>query len=66
MKKRRMHDGIVGAVILLSIALGHYAGHIFFWIPVIVASLMVVSAFTGFCPIYCILDKSCKSEDSCK
>lgn len=66
MKKRRIHDGIVGAAILISIILGHYFGHVFFWIPVIISVLMVFSAFTGFCPVYFTLDKICKSEGDCK
>lgn len=56
-KKRRVHDGIVGAVVAAGIALGIWVSPVWFWLPGIVALLMMQSALTGFCPVYYTLDK---------
>lgn len=57
MNKRKIHDGIVGVVILIGVALGHYVSPVWLWIPVILGVTLVQSAFTGFCPVYFTLDK---------
>jgi Inner membrane protein YgaP-like, transmembrane domain len=55
---RKIHDGIVGAVIVIGVALGFYANPSWFWLPGIIGALMIQSAFTGFCPVYFLLAKS--------
>lgn len=60
--KRRVHDGIVGAVITAGIALGYLVSPAWLLLPGIVGVLMVQSAFTGFCPVYYTLDRLKVSE----
>ena len=55
--KRRVHDGIVGAIIAGGVALGYWMGPLWLVVPGVVGLLMVQSAFTGFCPVYFTLDK---------
>lgn len=56
-KTRKIHDGIVGAVILLSVVLGFKVGTDWFYLAGVISVLMIVSAFTGFCPVYFLLSK---------
>ena len=56
-KTRNVHDGIVGAVITGGVILGFLANASWFWLPGIIGVLMIQSAFTGFCPVYFLLDK---------
>lgn len=55
--KIKVHDGIVGAVILLSVVLAYTVSSQWLALAAIVSVLMIASAFTGFCPVYCILDQ---------
>jgi len=55
--KTQVHDGIVGAVILTGMALGHYVDTRWYYLPAVISALMVSSAFTGFCPVYFVLNK---------
>lgn len=55
--KRRVHDGIAGAIISAGGVLGYYADPMWLWLPVIIGLTLVQSAFTGFCPVYYALDK---------
>ncbi|HSE89276.1 MAG TPA: DUF2892 domain-containing protein [Candidatus Binatia bacterium] len=55
--KRRVHDGIVGAIITAGVALGYYGSPLWLWVPGIIGVTLVQSAFTGFCPVYYTLDK---------
>ena len=57
MNKRRVHDGIVGAVIFVTVALGHYVDALWLIVPAALGLTLVQSAFTGFCPLYYTLDK---------
>jgi hypothetical protein len=54
---RKIHDGIVGVVIVIGVALGFYVNPSWFWLPGIIGALMIQSAFTGFCPVYFLLGK---------
>ncbi len=56
-KRRKVHDGIVGAIITASVLLGIYVNPMFHWVAVVVGVLMVSSAFTGFCPVYFCVDR---------
>ena len=60
--KRRIHDGIAGALIVTGVALGTYVNSSWNMLPAILGLLLFQSAFTGFCPVYFILDRTC-SED---
>ncbi|MDH3673138.1 MAG: DUF2892 domain-containing protein [Gammaproteobacteria bacterium] len=56
-QKRRLHDGIVGAVITVGVVLGYYLSPVWLLLPGVVGIALVQSAFTGFCPVYYTLDK---------
>lgn len=60
--KRRIHDGIVGAVITLGIALGYALHPAWLFLPGAIGITLIQSAFTGFCPVYFLLDKTCALE----
>lgn len=57
MNKRKIHDGIVGVVIIAGVALGHYLNPAWLWVPFILGVVLLQSAVTGFCPVYYVLDK---------
>ena len=57
MNKRKIHDGIVGAVVTLGVVLGYYVNPIWLLIPGILGVILIQSAVTGFCPLYFTLDK---------
>ncbi|MCB1958048.1 MAG: DUF2892 domain-containing protein [Rhodocyclaceae bacterium] len=56
-QRTRMHDGIVGALILLGALLAAFVHPYWLLVPGLIGLLMVQSAFTGFCPVYFALDK---------
>ena len=57
MKKRKIHDGIAGAVITLGTVLGYYVDPLWLLVPGILGVTLLQSAFSGFCPVYYTLDK---------
>jgi len=57
MSKRRVHDGIAGMLITLGMLLGWLADPLWYLLPLILGVTLLQSAFTGFCPVYFILDK---------
>lgn len=60
--KTQIHDGIVGVVVLLSIILGVAANMAWLWVAAIVGALLISSTFTGFCPVYFVLNKLMPDE----
>lgn len=52
-----MNDGIVGAIYLTSILLAVYVSMNWLYLAGAVAVLQIMSTFTGYCPVYFILDK---------
>jgi len=56
-KKVKVHDGIVGTIYLLSVILGMMVNIQWLYVAGVVAVLQIMSAFTGFCPVYYILNK---------
>ena len=60
--KRRIHDGIAGAVICLGVGLGYWVDPLWLLIPAVLGLTLVQSAFTGFCPVYYILERTCSTE----
>ena len=57
MSKRRIHDGIVGALVIFSVILGAFPNSFWLLVPAIIGITLFQSAFTGFCPVYYTLDK---------
>lgn len=55
--KIKIHDGIVGAVIFASVVLGMAVNAQWLYVAGGIGALMVSSAFTGFCPVYFVLNK---------
>jgi hypothetical protein len=60
--KRRIHDGIAGAVVTIWVALGQWSSPLWLLVPDLLGVTLVQSAFTGFCPVYFILDRTCKTK----
>ena len=60
--KRRIHDGIAGALIAGGVALGYYVDPLWLWLPGLLGVTLLQSGFTGFCPVYFVLDRACASE----
>lgn len=58
-RRRRIHGGIVGAIILARVALGFYDDPLWLWLPVVLGLILLQSATIGFCPVYYLLDKTC-------
>lgn len=54
--RRRIHDGIVGALITAGVAAGYLLNPIWLALPGAIGLLMIQSWVTGFCPVYFILD----------
>ncbi len=61
--KRRIHDGIAGAVVTIWVALGQWSKPLWLLVPGLLGVTLVQSAFTGFCPVYFILDRTCKTKE---
>ena len=59
MSKRRIHDGIVGVLIAAGVLLGYLANPLWLWLPGILGLVLFQSAFSGFCPVYYVLDRTC-------
>ncbi len=55
--KRRVHDGIAGAIVTLGVLLGYSVSPLWLWVPGLLGLTLLQSAFTGFCPVYYTLDK---------
>jgi hypothetical protein len=53
----KVHDGIIGAVTLLSVVAGSMLNPAWFWLAGVIGIVMFSSAFTGFCPLHFVLSK---------
>ncbi len=60
--KRRIHDAIVGGVITVGRALGYYLDPLWLLVPGVLGVTLLQSGFTGFCPVYFVLDRTCPEE----
>ena len=61
-RKRQIHDGIAGGLITLGVLLGVYVNPAWLWLPGILGVTLLQSGFTGFCPVYYILDQTCPEK----
>ena len=62
--KRRIHDAIVGVVVMAGVALGYYADPMWLLVPGVIGVALIQSGVTGFCPVYFILDKTCAPDQA--
>lgn len=60
--KRRIHDGIVGAVVTAGVALGYYVDPLWLFVPGVLGVTLIQSGLTGFCPLYFTLDRTCSPQ----
>ena len=60
--KRRLHDGIVGVVMTAGVGLGYWVDPLWLLVPGVLGVTLLQSAFTGFCPVYFLLEKTCTTE----
>ncbi len=63
-RKRRIHDGIAGAVITLGVGLGYAVHPLWLLVPGLLGLTLLQGGFTGFCPVYFLLDRTCATEDT--
>ena len=54
--KRRVHDGIAGAILTVGSLLAYYVDPLWLLVPGLLGVTLLQSAFTGFCPVYYLLD----------
>ncbi len=59
----KVHDGIIGAVVLLSVVAGMKVDPVWYWLAGVTSVAMIQSAFTGFCPLHFILSKVMPATD---
>ena len=60
--KRRLHDGIVGVVMTAGVGLGYWVDPLWLLVPVVLGVTLLQSAFTGFCPVYFLLERTCTTK----
>jgi len=53
----RVLRGVAGFVIVLSLILAHFFGHLWLWLTVFVGLNLFQSAFTNWCPMVWILEQ---------
>ena len=63
-KKIRIHDGIIGAVLVISVILAVKVHAGWIWVPAILGALMVFAALSSFCPLYFVINKLMPEEGS--
>lgn len=59
-KKIKIHDGIVGALILFSAGMAWQVDPRWIALAGLTAVIMISSAFTGFCPVHYTVSKLVK------
>ncbi len=62
--KRKLHDGIVGAVLTAGSALAYWVDPLWILVPGVLGVTLLQSGLTGFCPLYFILDKTCRETET--
>ena len=62
-RKIKIHDGIVGSLILISVLMAHFINYTWILLAGVIALLMIISAFSGFCPVYFIINRLMPSSE---
>lgn len=57
-----LHDAIVGLLVTVGVALGHYVSAHWLLLPAVIGVTLIQSYVTGFCPVYFALDRLLPSE----
>jgi Protein of unknown function (DUF2892) len=57
-KKVKIHDGIIGSLLVGSAALAFTVSPYFLWLTGATGLIMLQSAFTGFCPVHYLVNKA--------
>lgn len=60
--KRRIHDSIAGALITAGVGLGYTVHPLWLLVPGLLGVTLLQSGFTGFCPVYYVLDRVCPAD----
>jgi hypothetical protein len=55
--KVKLHDGVIGALLLTTAALTLWVDPRFVWLSALTGAVMLSSAFTGFCPVHFVISK---------
>lgn len=58
-QKRRIHDAIVGVVVLW-----YYVDPLWLLVPGVIGVTLIQSGVTGFCAVYFILDRTCAPDQA--
>ena len=61
-KRRRIHDGIAGTLITLGVGLGYFVNPLWLLLLGLLGVTLLQSGFTGFCPVYYVLDRTCPAD----
>jgi len=61
-RRVRVHDGIIGVLLMGSIALASFVDPRFSWLVVLTGAIMLSSTFTGFCPVHFAVSKMMPGE----
>ncbi len=56
-KEVKVHDGIVGALVAVSVGLAFAVDVRFMYLAGLTGLIMIQSAFTGFCPVHYTVNK---------
>lgn len=59
-RKVRLHDGVIGVLLLATGALGTWVDPRFWWLAPLTGLIMLQSSFTGFCPVHFTISKVVK------
>jgi hypothetical protein len=62
-RKVKIHDGIIGALLVASAGLAVAVDRRFVWLTALTGLIMLSSAFTGFCPVHFLVGKALPGRD---
>jgi len=60
-KKIKIHDGIIGILLLGSVLLALFVDARAMYLVALIGAIMLSSSFTGFCPVHYLVGKVVKS-----
>ena len=57
-RRVKIHDGIIGGLLLATVALSVLVDPRFIWLAALTGGIMLSSSFTGFCPVHYAVRKA--------